>query len=164
MKMKLKNIITYSLLSVLILTSGGCAKEFLDFFPEDKMTSANFPVNEDDLDLLLNGLYGQLRENTLYNQGLFAYGVLDGATPNGWNWGNLSITKIGNGQLSATDGQIVSFRWTRAYAIIFRTNYLIQALEAVELSADVKSMYEAEARFLRGVAYATLVESYGGVP
>jgi hypothetical protein len=25
-------------------------------------------------------------------------------------------------------------------------------------------MYEAEARFLRGLAYATLVESYGGVP
>ncbi|MBT3382458.1 MAG: RagB/SusD family nutrient uptake outer membrane protein [Prolixibacteraceae bacterium] len=164
MNMKLKNIITYSLLSLLILTSGGCVEEFLDFFPEDKITSANFPVNEDDMDLLLNGLYGQLRENALYNQGFFAYGVLDGATPNGWNWGNLSITKIGNGQLSATDGQIVSFRWTRAYAIIFRANYLIKALEVVELSADIKSMYEAEARFLRGVAYATLVESYGGVP
>ena len=38
MNMKLKNIITYSLLSLLILTSGGCVEEFLDFFPEDKMT------------------------------------------------------------------------------------------------------------------------------
>jgi hypothetical protein len=87
-----------------------------------------------------------------------------GATPNAFNWGNLPVTKIGNGQLSATDGGIVNFRWTRAYAIIFRANFLIRALETVELSADVKSKYEAEARFLRGVAYATLVESYGGVP
>ena len=164
MKMKLKNIITYSLLSVLILTSGGCVEKFLDFFPEDKITAANFPVNEDDMDLLLNGLYGQLRENSLYNEGFFAFGVLDGATPNSFNWGNLPVTKIGNGQLSATDGEIVNFRWTRGYAIIFKANYLIRALETVELNADVKSIYEAEARFLRGVAYATLVESYGGVP
>ncbi len=162
--MKLKNIITYSLLSVLLLTSGGCVEKFLDFFPEDKITSANFPVDEDDIVLLLNGLYGQLRENELYNQGFFAFGVLDGATPNAFNWGNLPVTKIGNGQLSATDGGIVNFRWTRGYAIIFRANYLLQALEEVELSEDLKSMYAAEARFLRGVAYATLVESYGGVP
>jgi starch-binding outer membrane protein, SusD/RagB family len=162
--MKLKRIFIYSSLIFFIFLWTGCVGEFLDFFPEDKMTAANFPENEDDMDLLLNGLYGQLRENSLYNEGFFAFGVLDGATPNSFNWGNLPITKIGNGQLSATDGDIVNFRWTRGYAIIFRANYLIRALETVELSADVKSMYEAEARFLRGLAYATLVESYGGVP
>jgi hypothetical protein len=162
--MKLKNILTYSLLSILISISSGCNEEFLDFFPEDKMTSANFPVNEDDLDLLLNGLYSQVRERTLYNEGFFAFGVLDGPTPNGFNWGNLPVTKIGNGQLSATDGGIVNFRWTRGYAIIFRANYLLRALEDVELSTEAKSMYTGEAHFIRGLAYATLVESYGGVP
>lgn len=162
--MKLKNITTYSLLVFILLISGGCADEFLDFFPEDKMTSANFPVNEDDMELLLNGLYSQVRERTLYNEGFFAFGVLDGATPNGFNWGNLPITKIGNGQLSATDGGIVNFRWTRAYAIIFRANYLLKAMEDVELDADVKAKLTGEAHFLRGLAYATLVESYGGVP
>jgi len=162
--MKLKNIITYCILSVLILTTAGCADKFLDFFPEDKITSANFPVNEDDIGLLVNGLYGQLREVELYNQGFFAFGVLDGCTPNAFNWGNLPVTKIGNGQLSATDGGIVDFRWTRGYAIIFRANYLLKVLEEVELPADAKAMYAGEAHFLRGLAYATLVESYGGVP
>ena len=164
MNMKLKNIITYSLLSILILTSGGCVEDYLDFSPKDKITSASFPVNEDDIKLLLDGLYGQLRENTLYDEGFFAFGVLDGATPNAFNWGNLPVTKIGNGQLSATDGGIVNFRWTRGYAIIYRANYLLKVLEEVELSESSKTMYAAEARFLRGVAYATLVESYGGVP
>ncbi len=163
--MKLFDIIKCGLLSVLILTASGCAEKFLDFFPEDKMTAANFPEDQDDIELLLNGLYGQLREDELiYNGGLFAFGILDGATPNAYNWGNFPLAKIGNGQLSATDGGIVDFRWTRSYGIIFRANYLIKALETVELSDDVKSMYEAEALFLRGVAYATLVESYGGVP
>jgi hypothetical protein len=75
--MKLNNIIKYSLLSLLILTFGGCVERFLDFFPEDKMTAANFPVNEDDMDLLLNGIYGQLCENSLYDEGFFAFGVLE---------------------------------------------------------------------------------------
>ena len=162
--MKLKNILTYSLISIFISISSGCNEEFLDFFPEDKMTSANFPVNENDLDLLLNGLYSQVRERTLYNEGFFAFGVLDGPTPNGFNWGNLPVTKIGNGQLSATDGGIVDFRWRRGYAIIYRANYLLSALEDVELSTEAKSMYTGEAHFIRGLAYATLVESYGGVP
>jgi starch-binding outer membrane protein, SusD/RagB family len=162
--MKLKNIITYGLISFLILISNGCADEFLEFLPEDKLTSANFPENEDDIELMMNGVYAQLRENSLYNEGLFAFGVLDGATPNGFNWGDFAITRIGNGELSATDGGIVNFRWTRSYGIIFRANYLLQTLEEMELSESVKSIFAGEAHFLRGLAYATLVESYGGVP
>jgi hypothetical protein len=162
--MKLKNIFICSSLVILIFLSSGCAEEFLNFFPEDKITSAIFPENEADIELLLNGVYGHLREHELYNQGLFAFGVLDGATPNAFNWGNLSITKIGNGQLSATDGEIVNFRWTRCYGIIFRANYLLQEIEKVKLSDEAKTIYIGEAHFLRGLAYATLVESYGGVP
>jgi len=163
--MKPNNILTYVVMSILMSISTGCNEQLLDFFPEDQITSANFPVNQDDIDLLLNGLYGQLRENALYNEGLFAFGVLDGATPNSYNWGGgIAIRRIGAGELTATDGQIVNFRWTRAYAIIFRANYLLRSLEEVELDESTKTMYAAEARFLRGVAYATLVESYGGVP
>jgi hypothetical protein len=164
MIMKLKKLFIQSLLVILIISLNGCVDEFLDFLPEDKMTAANFPENEDDIELLLNGLYGQLREEILITEGFFAFGILDGATPNAYNWGNFPLAKIGNGQLSATDEGIVSFRWTRGYAIIFRANYLLSVLEEVELSEDAKSMYAAEARFLRGLAYATLVESYGGVP
>lgn len=162
--MKLRNILTYCLISVLLLSVNGCADKFLDFIPEDKITSANFPQNEDDVKLLLNGAYALLRENSIYDQGLFGFGVLDGATPNAFNWGNLAITKIGNGQLSSSDGNIVTFRWTRCYGIIFRANYLIKTLEEMVLNEDIKSTYDGEAHFLRGLAYSILVESYGGVP
>ncbi|WP_211208078.1 RagB/SusD family nutrient uptake outer membrane protein [Anaerophaga thermohalophila] len=162
--MKLKKIFIRSLLVILIISLNGCADEFLGFFPEDKITSENFPENEADIELLLNGLYGQLREDILITQGLFAFGILDGATPNAYNWGNTPLAQIGNGQLSATAGGIVEFRWTRSYEIIFRANYLLSVLDEVELKEEVKLMYAAEARFLRGLAYATLVESYGGVP
>lgn len=71
---------------------------------------------------------------------------------------------MGNGTLSSGDGGIVTFRWTRCYSIISRANYLLNAIEKVELKDEVKAIYIGEAHFLRGLAYATLVESYGGVP
>src|SRR5690606_39225283 len=67
-------------------------------------------------------------------------------------------------QLSSTDGQIVNFRWTRCYAIIFRANNLISAINEVTLDESIKDIYLGEAHFLRGLAYSLLAESYGGVP
>ena len=161
--MKPKNIFFFGLILIL-LTISSCGEKYLEFLPEDKITSANFPVNEADIKLLLNGVYAHLREDQIYNQGLFGFGALDGTTPNAFNWGNTPITKIGNGQLSSSDQQIVTFRWTRCYGIIFRANYLLKVLDEIALSEDIKSTYLGEAYFLRGLAYSVLVESYGGVP
>lgn len=158
--MKIKNI--FIALSLVFFSA--CSEDFLDVLPGDKITSANFPENETDFKLALNGAYALLRESTIFNQGLFGFGVLDGATPNAFNWGNTPIAKAGNGQLSSGDGDIVTFRWTRCYAIIFRANYLLEIIEQVELAPEVKAIYIGEAHFLRGLAYSILAETYGGVP
>ncbi len=157
--MKIKPIFLLTL-----LFCSGCSDEYLDVLPEDKITTANFPQNEADVKLALNGVYSLLRENSIYNQGLFGFGVMDGATPNGFNWGNTPIDKLGNGQLSSQDGDLITFRWTRCYAIIFRANYLLGALEEVSLKEETKATFKGEAHFLRGLAYSVLADSYGGVP
>jgi|GEM_PF-36951 len=163
--MKLNKILIYSVISIVFLFVPACVDNYLDVFPEDRMTSANFPENENDIKLLLNGVYAQLREQSIYDQGLFGFGILDGATPNAFNWGNTAITKAGNGQLASGDGAMLVFRWGRCYGIIYRANYLLETLEKIDfLSDDVKSIYVGEAHFLRGLAYSLLVESYGGVP
>ena len=122
--MKTNKYILYLLSIVLLFPLSSCNDDFLEFYPEDKITSANFPQNEEDIELLLNGVYALLRENSIYNEGLFGFGVLDGATPNAFNWGNTPIARAGSGQLNSSDGSIVNFRWTRSYGIIFRANYL----------------------------------------
>lgn len=161
----MRHTIIYCLLFIFSLPFTGCMEDYLDLYPEDKITSANFPESEDDIKLLLNGAYALLREKEIYNQGLFGFGISDGATPNAYNWGSDEIfNKLGNGRLSASDAGIVTFRWTRCYAIISRTNYLLSCLEKVDLSPDVRAIYEGETHFLRGLAYAVLAESYGGVP
>lgn len=162
--MKYTKFITYSLIIAFLISFNSCIDDFLDVLPEDKITSANFPETENDIKLLLNGVYAQLREKEVYNQGLFGFGVLDGATPNAYNWGNGSIAKTGNGSLSSGDEEMITFRWQRCYDIIARANNLLSSIELVELSSEAKSIYVGEAHFLRGLAYATLVESYGGVP
>jgi hypothetical protein len=162
--MKLKKIWIYGSLLLFMNTLSGCMDDFLNFTPEDKMTSSNFPENKEDLDLLLNGVYGQLRESGLFYEGFFGFGILDGATPNAFNWGNPPIALIGNGQLPATDVGFVNFRWTRGYAIISRANYLLENLDKVELNEEDKKLFTGEAHFLRGIAYSILAETYGGVP
>ncbi len=162
--MKHTKLIYSCLISLLLIPFTGCIDDFLDFLPEDKITSATFPENESDIKLLLNGVYAQLREKDIYNQGLFGFGVLDGATPNAYNWGNGPIAKAGNGSLASGEGDMLTFRWQRCYDIIARSNNLLASIDKVELSDEVKSTYIGEAHFLRGLAYATLVESYGGVP
>lgn len=156
--------IKYIFIAFSMFFLSACSEDFLDVLPGDKITSANFPENENDIKLALNGAYALLRESSIYNEGLFGFGVLDGATPNAFNWGNGPIAKAGNGQLSSGDGDLVTFRWTRCYAIIFRANFLLEIIEQVEMSPEAKTAYIGEAHFLRGLAYSLLADSYGGVP
>jgi len=163
--MKNGKFLIYSLIWIFLVSLfSSCADDYLDVVPEDKITPAIFPENEDDIQLLLNGVYSELRVWSIYNEGLFGFGILDGATPNAFNWGNTSITRLGNGTLTSTDGQFVTFAWTRCYSIIRRANFFLEAIEEMELSDEIKSIYIGEAHFLRGLAYSRLVEIYGGVP
>jgi len=162
MKYITKNI---GILLVVILSMSSCVNDFLDFKPEDKVTSAIFPKTEGDLKMLLNGVYANLRETEIYNQGLFGFGCLDGATPNAYNWSDGQIiNNLGKGNLLSSDGGIVQYRWTQCFSIISRANYLLNVVDGVPLPENTKNLFVGEAHFLRGLAYSVLVESYGGVP
>lgn len=146
-------------------TFSSCMENYLDIFPEDKITSANFPTDESDVILLLNGIYSCLRETTIYDQGLFGFGISDGATPNAYNHGTeQSFNKLGSGRLSSGDKGVVTYRWKRCYEIISRVNYFLSVIKSINLDDDNLKIYIGEAYFLRGLAYSVLAETYGGVP
>lgn len=161
----MKHLLKYCLLIILGLPFTGCMDNYLDLYPKDKITSANFPEGESDIILLLNGVYGGLRESSIYDEGLFGFGITDGATPNAYNWGTaVVINKLGAGRLSSGDKGIITFRWTRCYEIISRANLLLSNLDLVDLPDEKRNIYLGEAHFLRGLAYSILAETYGGVP
>ncbi|UKI46201.1 MAG: hypothetical protein L6V92_00120 [Phocaeicola vulgatus] len=100
----------------------------------------------------LNGVYAQLREKEVYNQGLFGFGITDGATPNAFNWGTDEgfFNKLGAGRLSSSDGGVVTYRWKRCYEIISRANYLLACMDLVDLSEEAKAKYSGETHFSTG--------------
>ena len=62
----MKQLLAYCLSIILCVSFTGCMENYLDLYPEDKITSASFPENESDIKLLLNGVYAQLREKEVY--------------------------------------------------------------------------------------------------
>lgn len=137
---------------------------FLDVYPEDKITSATFWKSEDDVKLVLHNVYNGFQEKTNYTGALYPFGILDGATPNGYLWGNLPTTQLGNGSLNSGATSGIMDRWTKCYKIIYQANFLLSNVDDVPIEENIKSMYRGEAHFLRGMAYALLAETYGGVP
>ena len=157
----MRHILIYCISIIVCIPFTGCMENYLDLYPKDKITSADFPEGESDIILLLNGVYGGLRESAIYNEGLFGFGVTDGATPNAYNWGTAEIiNKLGAGRLSSGDKGIVTFRWTKCYEIISRENFLLANLDLVNLPEEKKKMYLGETHFLRGLAYSVLAETY----
>ena len=164
--MKTRKIIIFSLISVLILLSFNNCQEELDFTPEDRISTANFPQDEEDIKMLLNGVYSQLRTNTVFWDGLPNFGYLDVATPNAFGWGPTSGAKLGRGDIAPDEGGIVNSYWTKSYSVINKANFLLEQIEEgeVELEEETKSTYVGEAHFLRGFAYSLLATFYGRVP
>lgn len=77
------------------------------------------------------------------------------------NWGQISLFEgLEGGNRSPTEGF-----WANFYTTIRNANIMIEAIpRASSLTDAEKTLYVAEARFLRALAYFHLVRCWGGVP
>lgn len=161
--MKMKNILISGLTALLLITFNGCDESFLDVTPEDRITSVSFWENEEDVKLAVNGIYSVLKHRGVYGSGP----TLDAITPYAYQWAHWNglEKQTGNGTLTpASTGGLITERWTMCYQIISRVNYFLENIDRVELTDAAKNTYLGEVHFLRGIAYALLAETYGGVP
>lgn len=58
----------------------------------------------------------------------------------------------------------VQSRWQTLYNGIFRANLMLQNVDNVDMSDDLKVIYKGEAKFMRALHYFYLLDYYGGVP
>ncbi len=140
-----------------------CNESWLDVFPDDKITSENFWTQNEDAHLALMGVYAVLRDRHVYGYG----GGVDAATPNAYQWAHWEggHMQIGSGQIHSGFGGFLLLRWQSCYKGINRSNYFLENIELLEsLPEEEKSHMIGEVYFLRGVYYALLAETYGGVP
>ena len=160
--MKMNKNLLYSSIALVLLTCNGCDESFLDVQPKDRITSVTFWQSESDVKLALNGIYSVLRHRGVYGSGP----TLDAITPYAYQWAhwNGKELQIGNGSNTPASDGLTMERWTMCYQMINRANYFLANIDKVTLTEAAKAAYVGEVHFLRGIAYALLAETYGGVP
>ena len=154
----------YRTLILLVFLAGfsSCESDFLEVLPEDRIVQDAFWTSQDDALMSLYGVYNVLHDLSIYGYG----GGMDAASPNAHQWAHWEgmQMQVGNGTIQASDGGIVTGRWTAAYRGISRANYFLENIDSVEMSEEEREIMKGEIYFLRGVYYSLLANSYGGVP
>ena len=129
----------------------------MDTYPGDKVNQSLFYKTEEHAKQGLMGIYGMLRLNEAFGY-QFCFDHL-GDIAYGYNYYMMFL-----GTYTERDGTIQS-TWQTFYDGIQRSNSFISAVsEMGVLTDEQKNQYIAEAKFLRGLFYFTLMDLYGGVP
>lgn len=154
------------LLLVLIATFlGACDEsEFLKETPLDFLSASNAYSTASDFDQAINELYYLTRYEFYCNQERSAQDYFMGTDilangSSGSSDPNLSA-KYG----PSSSSNVTQAHWDKLYLLVAQANTVIGRLPSSRVSEDDQVIYEAKARFFRGLAYRTLAYLYGGVP
>lgn len=150
----------------IILLCGLFSCDVLEQIPESNFTPENFYKNGDDAKAAVSSAYDLLNTQELYNQVMWI--LQDQATDDAeWGGGRATANQAKNDLDKYTFTPATStFQslWTVVYRAINRTNAVIDRVPHIPMDEELKNRYVAEAKFLRGFYYFTLVRLFGGVP
>ncbi|WP_421830179.1 RagB/SusD family nutrient uptake outer membrane protein [Larkinella sp.] len=140
--------------------------EVLDQKPESNFTPTNFYKNADDAKAAVSAVYDPLNNANLYSQVMW---ILQDQATDDAEWGNGRSTanqpKNDLDKYTFTPAtNTFQAIWSTVYSAINRANAVITRLPAVPMDEALKGRYIAEAKFMRGFYYFTLVRLFGGVP
>ncbi len=150
-------------IAILVLSFGACNEEkFLKETPLDFMSATNSYVTSSDFDQAANELYYLTRYEFYGNQERSAQDYFMGTDllANGSSGSSNPNLATNYGASSA----IAQAHWDKLYLLIAQSNTLISRLPNSQISKDAQVLFEAKAKFFRGLAYRTLAYLYGGVP
>lgn len=154
------NQIKIIFLSLFALCLTAC-EDFLDREPLDQITEDNFYRTAAEVNLGLIGSYVPMMDIDWTGKGWMITEIpSDNSMPGG---ADPEFSPIDNFTVTA-DNPIIANYWARHYQQITYANTVISKLENSDLDAVEKMAFDAEARFLRAVAYFDLVRVFGGVP
>ncbi|MDB5241048.1 MAG: RagB/SusD domain protein [Spirosoma sp.] len=153
-------------IAILFLLSGLSACQVLEQTPEATFTPSNFYKNADDAKAAVSTVYDPLNNTNMYGQVMWI--IQDQATDDA-EWGNGRTTAnqpkndLDKYTFTPATSTFQSL-WTTVYQGINRANTVIGRVPAINMDEKLKAQYVAEAKFMRGFYYFTLVRLFGGVP
>ncbi|MDR1645849.1 MAG: RagB/SusD family nutrient uptake outer membrane protein [Tannerellaceae bacterium] len=156
----MKKIVFY--IFILVFAATGC-ESFLDTESYTKKNSSNFPLNEDDAEQLLTGVYTTLsRAQASPGNTYFFTAELASDDRYGGGGENDKDFQVVTHLLYANLDRYKSF-WSAKYTGIARANMAISNLATIE-NEEIRNQKMGEALFLRAYTYFELVQLFGDIP
>ena len=165
----MRQFISFKLgLAVLVLTFLTSCEDYLEVEPPDhKMVSQNVFNSDESARSAMKGIYNLLAAAEFSSGGGASVTVLAGLSSD-----NVTTIRTWNLPYMEFDQHEIlpdNFRntnlWSSAYNLIYMTNSLLEGLEeARDISEEVRTQLEGEARVVRAFIYFYLVNLYGEVP
>lgn len=131
----------------------------LDRYPEDQLSAGTFFQTQEHADQAMMGVYSQMTHDDVFGR-QFGFDCLGGVAS---GYDGPSYPNIGRGTYTTTEGAVGN-KFKQLYEGIARANIVLQNVDNCDMSDDLKNRYKAEARFMRGLYYFTLLDFWGGVP
>jgi starch-binding outer membrane protein, SusD/RagB family len=127
----------------------------------DTLTTSNSLKTQADVANFINGTYGKIQHFSAFKLGYqtFQLSADDMYTRTGAAYG----LRYTNKTPDAFTTEIANF-WVQMYQAINSANYLITAVEKLQIDAAFKRRAIGEMYFMRAICYYYLVRMYGGVP
>lgn len=157
---------TLLVLSTLLIATGACKQDFLVETDPNSIAAADFYATENDVRLGLNGAYQSLRSNNAVAEGsgLFSEERSDNTGRND-NQSNAGEPFQFNDFSLLPSNTYLKTHWLSLYQIVTRANQVLDGSEKVSYAqTTTKATYQAEAKFIRALAYFHLVRKWGDVP
>ena len=138
-------------------------EDYLDRKPLFGPSDENYFNNEEELLLVVNGLYSSLMSHLTDDMPQTL--TLDAASDISWDRNTSDLQSIGRGDYDSNNGYIRGI-WTNAYKTIGRCNFVLDNIHKLQdIVEDSKlKRFAGEARFIRALTYQHLVAYFGGVP
>ncbi|MDR2968632.1 MAG: RagB/SusD family nutrient uptake outer membrane protein [Tannerellaceae bacterium] len=143
-----------------IIMFAGCSSNFIDLLPPSTATVASVYKTDKDFQDAMVGCYNALRSQygAFWRWDLVSDDVRH-------QWSTLDERRNLDEYVYQNNEGFFSSRWTGYYSLIYRANYLLEAIEAIdEKTVPQKQLYVAEAKFMRAIAYFDLVRAFGDIP
>jgi len=166
----MKKYIYHTLVIIsLVILSNGCSKDFLDRAPLDREVSTNFYQTEEDAMMALTAVFDVLgydetpgvswapflTVSDMLSDDAFAGGSdpNDGMDENELNTFDIPTTNL-----------IVRAIWIKNYIGIYRANLLLEKIDQIDASDELKARIIAECKFLRAYFHFELVRFFENIP
>jgi len=146
----------------LLLSAASCSKTKLNPLSTTNLSDASAFQTKDRIANLVNGLYGSLKSGNLYGGRYLIYGDVRGDNFLNQTGNVVTAYAIWNFTVTGADGEITG-TWDDAYSAINQANLFLDGMAAGGndvAGATLAKQYAGEAKFVRAVAYYTLLQLY----